>query len=197
MSVIIALAALRDAPPINHRLLMLAQGFFALVMVLYVPVINNPISQPSTNPPEIESATIDVVTEARFSDSLHLTGFGGTFDDDNHLVLDLRWRAVRQADEPFYFAVIPVGPDGTPYQESMVFQPFETVYPVTCWQPGQEVIDRVTIPLEGDPPVGEWWVSLSTHGYFDFEPLPVTLPDGSIDMQVGIGPFEMTTQKVD
>jgi hypothetical protein len=189
MSLIIALAALRDLPPINHRLMLITQGFFALVLVLYVPVINNPIGQPPPNPPEIESAAIEVPTEAQFADSLHLTGFGGAFDESNNLVLDLRWQTQSQADEPFYFAVIPVAPDGTPYQESMVFQPFETAYPVTCWQPGQEVIDRVTIPLEGDPPAGEWWVSLSTHGYFDFEPLPVTLPDGSIDTQAGIGPF--------
>jgi hypothetical protein len=189
MSLIIALAALRDFPPINHRALLAVQGFFALVLVLYVPVINNPLSVPPADPPEVEAANIVVETQARFDDSLNLTGFGGTFDDDNNLVLDLRWRAERQINEPYYFAVIPVAPDGTPYQESLVFQPFDEAYPITCWQPGQTIIDRITIPLEGNPPDGEWWVSVITHGYFDFEPLMVTLLDGATDTQAGIGPF--------
>ena len=188
MSLLIALAALRELPQMNHRGLLAVQGSFALVLALFVPVIGTPFDAPPTSPPEVTAANIAIQTDTRFGEALHLTGFGAAFDDDN-LILDLRWQTERQADQAYYFAVIPVAPDGAPYQDSLVYQPFDTDYPVTCWEPGQEVIDRVTIPLDGDPPPGEWWVSLSAHDYFDFEALPVTLPDGTTDTQAGIGPF--------
>ena len=55
------------------------------------------------------------------------------------------------------------------------------------------LIDRISLPLGENGKVGEYWLSLSV---FHISPegemtrLPVTLPDGGQDTQVGLGPLE-------
>jgi hypothetical protein len=56
------------------------------------------------------------------------------------------------------------------------------------------VIDRIELPLGNEPPPGEWWLSLSAFGMAGEQPtanLPVTLPGGARDTQVGLGPLRV------
>lgn len=188
-SLITAGAALRGLPVNNHRLLLGVQTFSALTLLLFIPVISTGLDQPPQLPPEVKEAGITVETNLLFDDTLRLTGFGGFLDKQNTLVVDLRWQADEWSEQPYYFSIIPVAPDGSAYREGFVYQPFAAAYPATCWQPGQTIIDRVHIPLAGDPPSGEWWLSLSVQDYRTYAPVAVRLPDGTRDQQAGIGPI--------
>ena len=197
LSLLTGAAALRGLPKLNTQVLLGTQAFYALAILLFIPTIGTGMVQPPQSPPEIENPQISIETSILFDDVLRLTGFGGRLDNSkNDLVIDLRWQVESRSEEPYYFAVIPVAPDGEPYQESYVFQPFDSDYPVTCWKPGSSIMERVRIPLKSEStdaiPAGEWWLSLSMHDYHDFEPLPVILPDGTHqDTQAGIGPISV------
>jgi hypothetical protein len=105
----------------------------------------------------------------------------------------LHWEALRRNDRPYYFSAVLVGPDGRALP-GVVWQPLATRYPTTCWSPGQSVIDRIELPLGNEPPPGEWWLSLSAFGMAGEQPtanLPVTLPGGARDTQVGLGPLRV------
>lgn len=173
---------------VQFRWLAGAQAAFGLVMILVIGAVGTGLTIPPTTPPTVESAQIIIPMDTQFGDTIRLTGVGGTLED-HQLQLDLRWQTIQWPEQPYYVAVIPVGPDGKAYRESVVVQPFEGEYPTSCWQPYQEVIQRVTIPLEGDPPTGDWWVSLSLHDYNTYDPLTVTLSDGTQDHQAGVGPI--------
>jgi len=78
------------------------------------------------------------------------------------------------------------------------WQPFETRYPTTCWYGGRspegEIVDQIDLPFGSDPMQGNWWVSLSAFDLADDQPpteLPVILPNGLADRQVGLGPLEV------
>jgi hypothetical protein len=170
------------------RALWLAQASAALVIVWVIGAVGTGLEVPPQSPPIFAEAQITQDSNTRFGDSIHLTGFGGEGSGDG-LQVDLRWQAERWPDQPYYMAIIPVAPDGQAYGKSLVLQPFEAAYPTSCWQPDQTILQRVTFPLEGNPPQGQWWVSLSMHDYTTYDSLPVTLPDGTIDRQAGLGPF--------
>ena len=72
----------------------------------------------------------------------------------------------------------------------MVWQPFDTHYPTTCWQAGTRVGETVSIPLPEGAAPGEWWISLAVLDgeSGSYTRLTSTSPDGVSDTQVGLGP---------
>lgn len=142
-----------------------------------------------TNPP----LPPDVVSEVRPLDvhmgNLHLVGWNGEITDDT-LHLTLNWQAQEQILRPYWFAALAVDPQGNPAGDALVWQALGTKYPTTCWIPNTIISDQVDLPLPEDAEAGDWWVSLAVIPEVD-QPenrLPVTLPDGSTDVQVGLGP---------
>ncbi len=93
---------------------------------------------------------------------------------------------------PYWFSALLVGPDGAPLPNATVWQPLQTRYPTTCWLPGEQVGETVTLPLPADPQSGGWYISLAalTDDHASAR-LPVTLPDGSTDTQIGLGPVNV------
>lgn len=111
--------------------------------------------------------------------------------DDNRVLLDLGWTSQSQMTIPYWFSALLVAPDGVPVGESIVWQPQETRYPTTCWLPGETVGDEIILPLPSEPMMGEWWLSLTVFPDADnpAATLPVMLPDGTTDRQIGLGPI--------
>lgn len=83
--------------------------------------------------------------------------------------------------------LVSVAPDGTALP-SYEWNPRDWDFPPTCWTPGQTFVDTVTVPLGEAAQPGDWLFSLSILDAFSKEPMQVTLPDGTINTQVGIGP---------
>jgi hypothetical protein len=94
---------------------------------------------------------------------------------------------------PYWFAVLPVAPDGSTPIEAFVWQPNATRYPTTCWQPDQIVGDSIKLSLPENAPAGDWWLSLVAFPD-DADPmnrLTITLPNGTQDTQIGLGPVKV------
>jgi hypothetical protein len=191
LSVIAAVWMLQGESPQHWRWLLGVQAAAVLVIALFIPVIGTGLQDPPQQPPSVTEPQITVEANTRFGDSLRLTGLGGGLDTAGDLVVDLRWAADDWSDQPYWFSIIPVTPEGSPFREGFVYQPFEDAYPATCWQPGQTVIERVTVPLEVEAPAGDWWLSVSVHDYTTFEPVTVTMPDGTQGTQAGVGPLKI------
>ncbi|NLF15329.1 MAG: hypothetical protein GX597_26355 [Anaerolineaceae bacterium] len=149
----------------------------------YSEVVSQPLDQPVAQ------------TDARFGDQLRLTGFQaeGT-TETGMLTVVLHWDALQQMAEPYYLSAVLVGPDGR-VLPGVDWQPFGKLFPTTCWTPQLGTIaERVELPLGVDPPEGDWWLSLTVFSLGREGPpayLPVTLPDGTHDRQVGIGPLRV------
>ncbi len=171
----------------DWRALYAAQAVMLIVLVGTWNVMEAPDVQapPPTPPPAPALNSIDVPFDAGFT----LVGWGGQVVD-GAIDLSLAWRGDQFVTTPYYFAAIAVAPDGT-LSDSVVWQPQATTYPTTCWY-GQRVGDRITIPLPADAPATGWYVSLSAFADVD-APLmrvPLVLPDGTRDQQIGIGPID-------
>lgn len=127
-----------------------------------------------------------------FGDAFRLVGWHGEAVD-NQIQLFLNYQSTRQLSIPYWFAVLPVAPDGSTPVEAFVWQPNATRYPTTCWQPDQIVGDRVEIPLPENPQSGDWWLSLVAFpdAADPMNRLIITLPDGTQDTQIGLGPVKV------
>ncbi len=111
----------------------------------------------------------------------------------NRVIVWLRWQAAQPMTTPYWFSALLVGPDGAPVGESVIWQGQQTDYPTTCWQPGEVVTDNVTLTMPDDADAGDYWLSLAVFAD-EAAPsvrLPVTLPDGTQDTQVGLGPIPL------
>jgi len=148
---------------------------------------------------EVASRPLDQTVaqaDARFGDELRLTGFQaeGTTEGET-LTVVLQWEALQQMARPYYFSAVLVGPDGR-VLPGVDWQPFAKLFPTTCWTPQLgNIAERVELPLGADPPEGDWWLSLTVFSMGKEGPpdyLPVTLPDGTRDRQVGIGPLHVS-----
>ncbi|HVO72156.1 MAG TPA: hypothetical protein VMT24_19030 [Aggregatilineaceae bacterium] len=107
----------------------------------------------------------------------------------SQITLLLHWRADSHVQRPYVLSLVIVAPDGA--ERSLNWDPEGWDYPPSCWRPGHEFVDPVPIAL-GDPPVtGDWLFSLSIRDTFSLEPMQVTLPDGAVSTQVGIGPVHV------
>jgi len=111
--------------------------------------------------------------------------------DDNRILLDLGWVSQSQMTTPYWFSALLVAPDGSPVGESVVWQPQETRFPTTCWLPGDTIGDEIILRLPADTAAGDWWLSITAFPDAEnpAETLPVYLPDGSTDRQIGLGPI--------
>lgn len=126
--------------------------------------------------------------DATFEAGFRLVGWDAQQEGDQ-IVLRLNWESAQQMTTPYYFAALLVAPDGStlPAQD---WQPNETRYPTTCWLPGQTVSDTVRLDLPEEPQAGNWYISLTAFADVDnpMATVPVRLPDGSVDRQIGLGP---------
>ncbi|MCS6834859.1 MAG: hypothetical protein NZ750_02440 [Anaerolineae bacterium] len=106
------------------------------------------------------------------------------------IVLRLLWQADERMALPYWLAGLPVGPESN-LSRALVWQPDATRYPTTCWRVGESWAEQVTIPLPERAPAGAWYVSLTAFAHLDdpMNTLTVSLPDGSTDRQVGLGPL--------
>lgn len=174
----------------SHRpgwLITWTQAIFMLAVCITIPAVD---VLDFTNPPDApEVITNTRPIDVRFGEELRLVGWNGEIVD-NDLLLTLTWQTQIQILRPYWFAALLVDPDGNPSGEAIVWQPFETRYPTTCWQPNTFLSDQIRLPLPDAPIEGDWWVSLVILPD-DENPenrLTVTLADGSEDNQLGLGP---------
>jgi hypothetical protein len=108
------------------------------------------------------------------------------------VTLHLYWRADTRIKRPYVLSLVSVPPDGSS-RESLNWNPEGWNYPPSCWTPGREFVDTLTVPLGDTPVPGDWLFSLSILDAFTREPMQVTLPDGTVSTQVGIGPVHVPT----
>jgi hypothetical protein len=145
---------------------------------------------PDIFPPPPVPAPYDAAApqDTRFGTEFRLVGWQGSLANTT-LTLHLNLQAQRQLTRYYAFAVTAVAPDGSALP-AVVWSPHDNRYPQTCWQPDQIIGDTVTIPLPPAAPSGDWWVSVGVIPDLAHpaERLPVILPDGTADTQVGLGP---------
>lgn len=117
--------------------------------------------------------------------------------DDDAVAVGIDWHTLSRMDAAYWFSATLVGPDGT-VSEARLWQPNEDAgkdqrFPTTCWIPGRTYFDQVRVPLPENAEAGAWWVSIAMFGDDSLPDgrLLVTLPDGSTDGQVGIGPVSV------
>lgn len=106
------------------------------------------------------------------------------------VTLHLHWRADVRIERPYVLTLVSVPPDGSS-PASLNWNPHGWNYPSSCWTPGREFVDTVTIAPAGGLTAGDWLFSLSILDAFTREPMQVTLPDGTVSGQVGIGPVHV------
>lgn len=130
----------------------------------------------------------------QFGASITLVSWDGHYNstpDGDSVVVWLNWQAAQRMTTPYWFAALLVAPDGAPVGEAVIWQGQQTNYPTTCWQPGEQVVDPFSVPLPAAAPPGDYWLSLAVFAD-EARPqdrLPVMLPDGTTDTQVGLGPI--------
>jgi hypothetical protein len=165
-----------------------AQAVLMIVLAATWAVIDAPDMTPPPDAPTFVSATRPA--DATFEQNFRLENWGAEIDSDA-ITLHLNWLPLRQMTTPYWFSALLVSPEGAPAGEAVVWQPAETRYPTTCWQANAIVSDSVRLPLPADAPGGDWWVSLSSFGDVNHpeQRVAVTLPDGSTDTQIGLGPI--------
>jgi hypothetical protein len=200
--VVLAAAELFAHDDSNHSgwIIIGAQAVMVLAVVAFVHAIDSGVKPAASGPPALSQSSDSqslLPAGAVFDHALHLERFTGsvaTLPDASgvrrpSLVVWLAWRSTGQVDHAYFVSLIPVSPAGKPAANAILLQPFGEKFPTTCWLPGSgPLMDRLVIPLEENVR-GDWWVSLSLiDGRTGYRPA-VSLPDGSTDVQVGIGPF--------
>ncbi len=196
--VLVAAAAVLVKLPFRLRFgLLVSQIIWLLALFAIMPTIGTGLTPPPAYeqvafPPgdhQVTAATAD------FAGLLRLDGYSASFDEsDNALIVDLHWASQEQIADPYFFSALLVSPAGD-ILPARDWQPFDYQFPTTCWHDvGGPLVDRISLPLAENDQVGDYWMSLAV---FKLSPggqvlrLPVTLPDGSVDNQVGIGPLRV------
>ncbi len=163
------------------------QAITMLSVCITIPAVDVLDFSPPPSAPEVITNTRPI--DVTFNDELRLVGWDGEIVDDE-LLLTLTWQPRKQILRPYWFAGLLVDPEGNPAGEAIVWQPFETRYPATCWVANTFQSDQIRLPLPDDAIQGDYWVSLAILPD-DEQPdlrLTVTLPDGTQDIQLGLGP---------
>lgn len=172
------------------RGLWIAQIALLLALVGAWAVMGAPDLTPHPDPPPVIPAAAP--QDARFAPGFRLVGWSAQAEP-GAIALHLNWRSEQQMTTPYYFAALPVGPDGA-VGAAVVWQPQETRYPVTCWRPGETLTDTVRVPLPESAAPGDWYISVQAFADVKrpLDTVAVTLPDGTRDRQVGLGPVRVT-----
>lgn len=163
-----------------------AQGLMLLALISTWAVMAAGDIKP---PPETPLPSDNLIAiNANFNSEFQLVAWSGEQQGDT-ILLSLAWQSSRFISTPYYFAALPVAPDGS-VGESFVWQPDETRYPSTCWQQGQIVGDQIQIPLPNQAIEGAWYISLIAFADVNHpeNTLALLLPDGTTDRQIGLGP---------
>lgn len=174
------------------RALISVQAVMLLVLASTLRVVDPDFARADgDHPPTVlpVSHSSPILIDAVFADSLALRSVSGEVTEDadgEGIDLILNWEAISPLKKPVHSRFIPVGPDGVVY-EAQLIDAGENDYPPTCFS--GEVSETYRILLPAGAPAGDWWISFSLIGVWDGAPLPMTLADGSEDLQVGIGPF--------
>jgi energy-coupling factor transporter transmembrane protein EcfT len=202
MPLIVVVAAFYLATLSVRRLWLLAgcQVFWLLVMnLVMVTVWTVDVAPPpkyqQVAPPPLATSLIPV--DATFGeDEMKLAGYQAQYRPESHsLALAFHWQPLKTMATPYYFSGVLVAPDGTVLPGEN-WQPLEERFRTTCWSPQQQVVDQMVLTLPENPLPGNWWLSFSAFSYQEGqepEPLPIHLPDGNTDRQVGLGPIEVTS----
>jgi len=190
---IVAGSAIRatHAPPLRNGILITAaQAALLIALASTWNVIGADLTPPD-NPPGAVNASRPA--NAHFDGAFQLIGWDAESDTtEGAITLRLNWQADSAMTTPYWFSALLVGPDGAALPEAVVWQPLQTRYPTTCWRPGETVGDTISLPLPANAQAGEWWISLAAFGDATAQQrLPVTLADGAIDQQVGLGPVSV------
>ena len=187
---IAAVGAVRGSDvPAWRPWLAISVGQAALLLALAFgwDVIDTELTPP---PDPLDSPALAHPASATVDDTLRLRGWEAQVTD-GAIVLRLHWASRKRPTEPYWFSALLVAPDGEPLPEAAIWQPYDAAYPATCWAAGEQVGDKVRLPLPDGAAPGEWWISLSVLDYQDYTPLPLRLPDGSPDTQIGLGPVRV------
>ena len=169
-------------------LITLAHAAVTVAMASVLPVIDVIDFTDPPQPPEVNPDVRGTYVEF---ETVRLVGWEGAIEEGS-LTLHLNWQPTEQILTPYWFALLLVDGDGNPIGETHVWQPLDTRYPTTCWQTEQTVSDTLIIPLPEDILTGDLWLSLVILPDVD-QPenrLSVSLPDGSRDQQIGLGPIK-------
>jgi hypothetical protein len=183
----------RHVLPPNHQnffFITVSQGVFTLALAATLAPYNAPDLSRPPQPPQISvSRPVEAVFQTGDEGSYRLIGWDASAND-NAITLSLRWQGVERPNEPQWFSVVLVDPDGATYPVEAWQPGGDMPYPTTCWSPDAVVGDTVTLPLPQNAPSGDWYISLAAFGggTLSEERLTVTLPDGSEDAQIGLGP---------
>ncbi|HLV35494.1 MAG TPA: hypothetical protein VKY59_10290, partial [Spirillospora sp.] len=176
-----------DKPASSWLAVSAGQGILLVTVGAAWLLISAPNMVPPPAPPG--PVTASRPADATFAAGFRLVGWDARLTGEA-IELRLNWQVSQQMTTPYWFAALLVAPDGSLPQESFVWQALDTEYPTTCWKPGEVVGDTVRLPLPDEVQPGDWWISLTVFGD-ESDPevrLPVRLPDGTQDDQVGLGP---------
>jgi hypothetical protein len=181
---------LRSAGPGSIRLVTVTQAVTLITLVGFLRVMDTELKPPPDLPalPNGQASYETLAAPATFDGSVTLVGERAVVHGDG-IDLTLAWRADRQAAKPYYLSALIVGPDGQPVGKAINWQPFDTRYPLTCWKPGQLVVETRHLPLDRGVQTGDYWISLSAFDIHDVKGVPVTRPGAAPDTQVGLGPI--------
>jgi hypothetical protein len=168
------------------RLLLVAQAGWMLAVAATLDAVHTGLTPPPAAP---AAQAYDQPSGAEFDGRFRLDGWTAQADRAG-IDLALTWTPLVRTERPYWFSALAVDAAGAPVGPALDWQPFATRYPTTCWEPGAALTDHVRLPLPPDAQ-GPFWISLSAFGDdAGQQRLPVTGPDGTIDMQIGLGPVE-------
>lgn len=170
-------------------------GVFVLLAALIPTIVTGDLDPRPSAPDPAATFVLMEESGAEFGGMARLARFAGWVDTEGGAIeVQLQWDSQGGAERPYFYSLLPVGPDGQ-VGEALLVQPFEqgsgdpNRYPLSCWRPDDLLIDWVSVPLPADSVPGDWWISLRLIDGATGESLPVTLPGGTTDQQAGIGPF--------
>jgi hypothetical protein len=164
----------------ERQAVLVMQGLCLLSMAMVLranfTTLNVPVTMPSADHPPMFTVNAQFI---RGDDKVTLVGLS-VDKTPSEVTLDLHWRADSSVKNPYVLALVPVPPDKSELKSiEWVPNGWEYAYPPSCWLPGQEFIDKVTIPLGANPQSGDWLFSLG---------ISVA---GQVSTQVGIGPVNI------
>lgn len=146
--------------------------------------------QPPPPPSVAVSRPSDTLFRSSRGEAIRLTGWDAEVAG-SALTLSLQFESVAQPLDEYLLGAVFVAPDGTSYG-TPPFQPAfdQTVYPTSCWRPGQVIGLRTALTLPADAPHGEWWLSLALFGDSGGVENRFSVSSGeSLDVQIGLGPI--------